>query len=261
MNDYSDTLGKIIATRFGIHRGIDSPGVPPNSKEAIRRAIETHPVFVEFDVFYSEADDTIRTGHPPQQPLDELEDILPLFEGSTIYPKIDVKLTQTYDCHDMIDAIIECGSSVDIDFILVNIGGEGGLERMMEAESYFCSKIENGPQFKLNIDLARYRTRYAGDSEDGKLDDIIDSHVSKRANYIYSVSPEIHEEDWSATANFCEKHGIAVICFWLRGWPDNPEPHVYGSTLVAALDIEKEYTGISVYFDINPRDVIDDIGN
>lgn len=246
------TLDELMAARFGIHRGIASAEAPENSKEAIRCAIDAGPVFVEFDVRYSDADHSLRTGHPPQEPLDRIEDILPLFEQRDVYPKIDVKLSTGGDDHWMLDTVIQQVERTDLDFVLVNIGGVQNPQHAVQAESYFCEQTVDNPIFRLNIDLARYRSRDAqGEPE---LAPSIGTHMSQYADRIYSVSPEIRVEDWDATAEFCIRHGISVVCFWLGA------STIEASTLLQAMRLESEHSGLQVYFDISPNRVADDIG-
>ncbi|MCK4429649.1 MAG: hypothetical protein KAU95_04685 [Candidatus Aenigmarchaeota archaeon] len=246
-------LKEIIHTKFGSHRGLGSQEVRENSKEAIYRAIENKSVFVEFDVSYCKIDGTLRLGHPPQEPFEKLEEIYSLFKNTPTYPKVDIKFSDKDDYKKMIDKVIEQGNKSELDFILVNIGDYGEKNKALEVEEYFCSKIKNKPQFKLNIDLERYKNK----AEEGYDEEIVNKHIDKYKERIYSVSPEINETDWEKTAEFCKEHDIKNIGFWLRGWPDNPNPKVQEETIKNALDIEKQYQGISIYFDIPKDKVID----
>jgi len=99
------TLEEILKTRFGHHRGIPENGHVPNSFNAIKDAVDTHPPFVEFDI--SLIDGTLKTGHPPQRPLDTLSDVLDLFEHTKTYPKIDIKPLKTSSLNDAIDQTLE----------------------------------------------------------------------------------------------------------------------------------------------------------
>ncbi len=117
--------------------------------------------------------------------------------------------------------------------------------QFMRAEKYFDKKVRDSHRIRLNIDLARYRDP----GED--IDKGIRKHVERLKNIIYSMSPEIHEENMKIIAEFAEKHRIEIVCFWLRGWPDVPKPRVAGEIIRNALALEKNYP-IKVYFDINP---------
>ena len=254
-NSYSKNyLEEIIHEKFGSHRGLGSQEVRENSKEAIRRAIETKPAFVEFDIIYCKKDDSLRLGHPPQEALEKLEEVYTLFKESSTYPKVDIKLSDGDDYKKVIDEVIEQGGKSELDFILVNLGAYKDANQAIDVEEYFCSKIKNKPQFKLNIDLERYKKN----AEEGCCDEVINRHIDKCNEQIYSVSPEINEDDRKKTAEFCKEHDIKNISYWLRGWPDNPDPKVREETIKNALDIEKQYGGLSVYFDISKDKIVND---
>lgn len=231
-------LKEIIKQRFGIHRGLETHA-EPNSLKAIQYAVALKPVFVEFDVTY--ADDVIKTGHPPQEPLDKLEDVLSVFEESKTYPKIDIKLKNYEQYSIVIDNVLKLVSQTDIDFVLINVSGLNDRDCVMEVENYLSVKIRNNPKIRLNIDLAKYKG----------IDDCVKKHVNKLGDVIYSVSPEIHEENWDKTIRFAEKNNIENCYFWLRGSPDTTNPDVTEETIQKALSLEEKYN-VKIYFDISP---------
>ncbi len=234
---------KSIRERFGIHRGLTDNVYKQNSLEAIKAAIDLNPSFVEFDVMLF--DDEVKTGHPPQQPLEEFERVLYLFKNKKTYPKIDIKLTKNKHCFAFIDKVIGVINQTRINFVLINVGGYGTRMQFMRAEKYFDKKVRDSHRIRLNIDLARYR------NPEEDVDKGIRKHVERLKNIIYSISPEIHEENMKIIAEFAKKHRIKIICFWLRGWPDVPKPRVAEEIIRNALVLEKNYP-IKVYFDINP---------
>ena len=233
-------LSEVIRKRFGIHRGIESPYALPNSLDAIKNAISLNPIFVEFDVILDNG--SIKTAHPPQEPLDNLEEVLTLFKESNTFPKIDLKLKEnSYTI--LIDKVIDLVKKTN-EFTLINLSGIKIRDKMMQAEIYFASKIRDNPNIRLNLDLARYgRPRQ-------KIDEIIQNHVKELKNTVYSISLEINEENWEAIFKFANHHGIKKCFFWLRGWPDVPNPKVKVKTILKALNLEKKYN-IEIYFDIN----------
>ncbi|MCK4429650.1 MAG: hypothetical protein KAU95_04690 [Candidatus Aenigmarchaeota archaeon] len=249
-------LKEIINIKFGSHRGLGSQDIRENSKKAIYRAIKKKPVFVEFDIFHCKKDDSLRLGHPPQEPFEKLEEVYTLFKNTPTYPKVDIKLSDKDNYKKIIDKVIEYGILSGLNFILVNIGAYKNANQAFDSETYFCSKIKNKPQFKLNIDLRRYKNCLLA-KDGGETERIIEKHVSKHKENIYSVSPEINEANWRKTAEFCKKHNIHNIGFWLRGWPDNPNPQLQKDTIINALNIEKQSSGLSINFDINTDKIVD----
>lgn len=234
-------LEEKVKQRFGIHRGIESHHAKPNSLKAIEQAIRFAPPFVEFDVMLVEG--VIETGHPPQEPLDKLGKILPLFEGKKTYPKIDIKLNkEPYSV--VIDAVLRLINQVDIDFVLINISGEKVRDYLMRAEKYLAMRVKDNTKIRVNIDLARYRSSRC------EIDEGIKKHVEGLGDTVYSISPEIHEEDWEKNVKFAEEYQIMNCCFWLRGWPDEPNPNVTEKIIREALGLERKHS-IKVYFDIN----------
>ena len=228
-----------IEQRFGVHKGLDTHA-KPNSLKAIQEAIDLKPVFVEFDVM--SINGIIKTGHPPQEPLDKLEDVLSLFEGHETYPKIDIKLKNNGLYSVVTDKVLELVNQASIDFTLINMDGKEGSYQA-KAENYFFAKVRNNPEIKLNIDLARYR-------KPGCRIDSIKKHVKGLGSIIYSVSPEIHEENWDEVLRFAEKHHIKNCCFWLRNHSGAFNPKVTVETIRKALSLEKEYD-VKIYFQIN----------
>lgn len=243
-------LGKIIRERFILHRGLKSKTYEENSLDAVKAAVELEPLFVEFDVMYVNKE--VRTGHPPQKPLDRLEDVLPLFEGKKTYPKVDIKLTTMDNITYAIDAVLDMINHYNLNFVVVNIGQikENGKiidgEIIMRVQSYLAEKVRNNPKIRLNIDLAKYVGR------GGRPNERTRSHVKRLGDVVYSISPEIHEEDAEETLRFAEEFRIHNVQFWLRGWPDVPNSKVAESTIRKILKLEKKYHHVKFFFDINP---------
>lgn len=239
------TMDDLIKQRFGIHRGL-TEAYKENSLEAIKAAVALKPPFVEFDVML--VNGVVRTGHPPGKPLDGLEEVLYLFEGKETYPKIDIKLKDDKPYSAVIDKVLRLVSQRHINFVLINVSGED-RDYVMQAENYLADRARDNQKIRMNIDLARYGgPKY-------EIGECIEKHVEKLGDVVYSISPEIHEEDYEVIAKFAEKNLIRNVCFWLRGWLDNPNPKVKEETIRKALDLEKEYN-IKVYFDINPKYVM-----
>lgn len=236
-------LEEIVKERFGIHRGIASKENPENSLEAIKAAVECEPPFVEFDVVL--VDGEVRTGHPPQEPMEKLEEVLPLFERKKPYPKIDIKLKKGEPYPPIIDRTVKIINLLRKDFTLINIGGRGtgiGRDFFMQVEKYLATKTRDNLKIRLNIDLARYRPAR------GEIDEGIKEHVRSLGNFIYSVSPELFVKDIDEVAQFAQEYRIPYIVFW-RSCPNVPK----GSreTIRAALALEDRYP-VKVFFDINP---------
>lgn len=229
-----------IEQRFGVHRGLDTHA-KPNSLKAIQESVALKPVFVEFDVM--SINGIIKTGHPPQEPLDNLEEVLSLFKGHETYPKIDIKLKNDGLYSIVTDKVLELVNQASIDFTLINMDGKEG-NYQTRAENYFFAKVRNNPKIKLNIDLARYRKPGC------RIDKSIKKHVNGLGNIIYSISPEIHEENWDKVLRFAEKHRIRNCCFWLRNHSGAFNPQVTVETIRKALSLEKEYN-VKIYFQIN----------
>lgn len=246
------SLEEIVRKKFGFHRGFASEKYPENSLGAIRDAINREPPFVEFDVTL--VDGEVWTRHPPREPLDKLDEVLSLFEGKKTYPKIDVKLMGEPP-PPAIDSVLSLVKQTRINFVLINVGlGLGKRTKraignyrdyFMGAENYFATKVGNDPRIRLNIDLERYRP--VGE----EIDNDIESHVRGLGPLVYSISPEIHDEDRELVAQFVGRRKIGKLVFWLRGEPDVPNPKVTEETIRAALALEEKYD-LEVYFDINP---------
>lgn len=241
-------LDTIIRERFGIHRGTTHKGYIPNSLKAIRAAVSVSPPFVEFDI--SPIKGKLLTGHPPQRPVNEFHNALKIFDRKKeTYPKIDVKIGLGKAVPEIIDQVLNSIQQRQIKFSLINI--HGGIDRndIIQAEVYLASKIVNNPKVKLNIDPARYRPS-------GKIinHEILDN-VKKLGNAVFSISPEIHEENHQVMAGFAEECDIGKIVFWLKGWPDVPNPKVSETIIRKAILLEKDYP-VSVYFDINPVHIV-----
>jgi len=246
------SLEEIIARRFGIHRGIESPYAKSNSLKAIRAAVALEPPFVEFDVMSS--DSGIKTGHPPQESLDDLEDVLLLFEGKATYPKVDIKLRSSEPAYPTIKKVVGLAKRFNIHFALVNISadiaGSGAREFIMHAQNRFAEIVRGNPKLRLSIDLARYRDPRT------KVDEEIREHVRRLGNIVNSIASEIHEDDMEDVAEFAEEFAIGNITFWLRSWPDVSHPKVAEETIRRALQLEEKYP-LKVFFDINHTSVKD----
>ena len=233
--------------RFCSHRGDLSAG-PENSYEAIKASVEQDVFYVEFDVMYIRG--SLWTGHPPSEPIDELERILPLFEDTETFPKIDFKFGSCEEFKKPIDALLSLLGKYNLDFVLINLGGELKGERMNEAQLYFTSQVRKNEQIKLNIDLKYYRP--SGKPISKKIRD----HVASLGEVVYTISPEIHKENLDAMGKFAQEHGIKYVCFWLFGPPDEPNPKVSEAPLLKALELEKKYD-VKVLFDIDQGYVIE----
>ncbi|MHA1283272.1 MAG: hypothetical protein ACTSQP_12265 [Promethearchaeota archaeon] len=238
-------ITQIIKERFGVHRGLESPYALPNSKEAIKSAVDLHPAFVEFDVILE--NNEVKTAHPPQKPLDKLDDFIGIFNENNTFPKIDIKL-KADSFPVLIDKVVEIAKKLK--FVLLNVSGFKTRKEVIKAEDYCAEKIRNVPNIKLNIDLARYRPP-------GKeLDNEIEDHIENIKDVVFSVSPEIHEENWDLIMRICVKYNIKNCCFWLRGWPDVPDPKVEITTIYKAVELENKYN-VKIYFDINLNHIKD----
>ncbi len=218
------------------HRGMVEINDEQNSYKAIKKAIKTGPIFVEFDVF--EKDGKIYTGHPPQEPVDKFEKIIKLFEGKNTFPKIDIKYKNSKK--ETIDKILKIIEKHNIKFALINIGSTSS-EKAMEIEKYI-SKISKH-NIMINIDLARYKENYT-------------NHVKEISHKVFSISPEIKESNWEHVFKFAKENGIHVCNFWLRGWPDDPDRKVKVDLLEKAYMMGRKY-GLLVLFDINKFLILD----
>ena len=76
-------LSKEVKKRFSVHRGLYNSLEDQNSIMAIKKGIEESPPLLEFDVVYYEGG--FWTAHPPQDPLDDLGEVLDLFKGKKTY--------------------------------------------------------------------------------------------------------------------------------------------------------------------------------
>lgn len=235
-------LDNLIKQRFGLHRGMCSNILEENSLQAIKKAVDLKPPWVEFDIILSDNKE-LKTGHPPQS-VGNFEEILKLFKNKKTYPKIDIKLHKEIElCFFMVNEVLNLLNFYNIKFALISI--TGNRKNIIESQNYLFQKIKNNPKIKLNIDLAKYRKSEKNTKE-------IENHIENLKDVIHSLSPEIHEEDWETNAQFAEKYQIKNLCFWLRSWPDVPNPKVSEKTIRKALELEKKYN-IKIYFDINPQ--------
>ncbi len=235
------SLDSLIKQKFGLHRGVYSNVSEENSLQAIKKAVDLEPLWVEFDIILGN-DKELKTGHPPQA-LDKFKDVLLLFKEKKTYPKIDLKLREEKKFYPfMINKTLDLVDSYGIKFTLISITGD--KKYIMEAQNYLFQKIKNNPKIKLNIDLTKYE-------EIEKNFKKIETHINHLKNIIYCLSPEIHKNNWDKNAQLAEKYQIKNICFWLRSW-DVLNPKVSEETIRKALELEKKYN-IEIYFDINPQ--------
>ncbi len=237
-------LDKLVKQKFGLHRGVCSDTSEENSLQAIKKAADLEPLWIEFDVVLSD-DKELKTGHPPRF-VSNFEEILSLFKNKKTYPKIDLKLREEKEFYPlMIDRTLDLVASYNIKFALISITGD--KEHIIESQNYLFQKIKNNPKIKLNIDLAKYE-------EIGENPEELETHIKTLSDIIYCLSPEIHEDNWNTNAQFAEKHQIKNIHFWLRSWPDVLNPKVNETTIRKALKLEDRYN-IKVRFDINPQHI------
>jgi len=243
-------IEELVKEKVGFHRGLVSEEHSENSLGAVREAVNLGPFCVEFDVTLVNGE--VWTKHPPQEPLDRLEEVLPLFEGKETYPKIDIKLMGEPPS-PAIDAVLSLVEQTRIKFVLINLGlGLGRRTKkaignyrdyFMGAENYLATRAGDNPKIRLNNDLERYRPARE------KIDNGIESHVAGLGTFVYSISPEIHDEDGEMVAQFAKRHKTGQLVFWLR------EPKVTEETIRAALALEEKYD-LEVYFDINPQFIV-----
>ena len=224
-----------LRERFCPHTGDLSAG-PENSYGAIKAAVEQDVFYVEFDVRYLK--DSLWTGHPPRGPVDELERILPLFEDNETFPKIDLKFGSSEELQEPIDALLSLLGKYNLNFVLINLGGELKGERRNEAQLYFAEQVGNRDNLKLNIAPQCYRPY--GEP----IDEDFYQEVSSLGDVVFAMSPDIHKEDPDAMGRFAQQHNIPYVCFWLLGH------HVKEETLLQALEVEEKY-GVKVLFDMN----------
>jgi len=242
-------LEEILKTRFGPHRGIMGNGYIQNSFDAIKAAVDLNPPFVEFDI--SLVDGILRTGHPPQKPLDKLTDVLCLFENKKTYPKIDIKPLTTSSTRNAIDQTLKIVRQKQIAFTLLNIGrGHLGKEEFVEIDKYAASKIQNSPAIRLNADVARFRP-YGS-----PVDQATKQYLKSLGSALFSISPEVHKEDPETMVRLARDHGINTVAFWLQSWPAVSSPQVKEETVREIFALEKKYPDVSIFFDINQEYVI-----
>lgn len=241
------SLETIVKERFGFHRGFHSKERPENSLEAIKAALPFEPYDIEFDVTLVGSE--LWTGHPPQKPLDRLEEVLPLFKGKKTYPKVDLKLDLAKPCSVQIDPLVDRINRADLAFVLVNMGGVKRLNYQMkiDAQDYFAAAMRGNERVRLNVDLANFEDQIGGD---------VKEYINGLGGAAFSTCPEIYESDWEVEACLAEGCEIPQIHFhiWPRDWPDVPEPQINEGTIREALVLEERYP-IKVYFDMDPRRV------
>ncbi|MDA2936321.1 hypothetical protein MYX06_03835 [Patescibacteria group bacterium AH-259-L05] len=253
-------MSQIIKERFSCHMGYNFSQNKPNSLNAIKAAVEQNPLFVEFDITYQNGN--IKTGHPPQERLDPLEDVLKVFRGSKTFPKLDLKLGQTNDDFTLIDAVIKLVGQLDIPFALFSmsnawIRGGGGWkkeknrEKLIQSYRYCADKIKGNPRIKLSFEIAKIK-KYDKEFVDKK----IKNHIEYLAQTLYCLALEIHQGNWKESVQVAQEFNIPNIQFWLTGWPDVSNPQVSKSTIFKALELEDQYP-IKVYFDINPEYIVE----
>lgn len=257
----SPTLSQtIVEQKFGCHRGHNFDFHKQNSLNAIKSAIAQNRSFVEFDVTYQNGN--IKTGHPPQDSLDFLKDVLKVFRGSKTFPKVDLKLNQTNDDFTFIDDVIKFIGQCHIPFALLSMSNvwirhEGVWEKkknkkkLIQSYRYCTDKIKSCSGIKLSLEIAWLKKH-------GKklIAKETKNHIKYLTQNLYCFAIEIHEGDWEETIQMAQEYNIPVIQFWLRGWPDVPHPQVNKSTILKAIDLENHYP-IKIYFDINPEYVVE----
>jgi len=241
----SASIQTIIKERFGSHRGYSDDGHIFNSLKAINAALDFEPPFIEFDV--SLVNGNLLTVHPPEKPLDALSDVLDLFRNKRTYPKIDIKRYSNESSSAMVNKVIDMVEQKQINFALISIGMEGRDKKdIMNMETHSVCRMTCNPKIKLNIDIAKYRPAKK------EIKKNIRTHVKKMGDSVFSISPEINDENWDLVAQFACEHGINKLMFWLREWPQVANPKVTEETIRKALKLENKYP-ITVYFDINHK--------
>lgn len=242
----------IDPNKLGYHRGRRSGEFEYNSLEAVGQALKHNPFFIEIDVQL--AYEEVWTGHlPGQGPLSRLKDVLALFKNRVTLPKIDIKLLG--DDYQLIDKVVELIRQAELEqIVVINIDegedgliGDGRLD-CFAAELYLAEKASNNPGIQLNIDLAGYRKMGADDEK-------IEEHIEKLQEdiEIWSISPEIHEGEMEKSAELASKYGIQHIVFWVETTNDGQSEPVTQEDIERALDLERRYPLIQVYFDIDPQ--------
>jgi len=73
---------------------------------------------------------------------------------------------------------------------------------------------------------------------------------------VFSISPEIHQEDIETIMELAQEHGINTVAFWLDTWPTVSNPQVSEETIRDMIALENKYPTISVFFDMNPSYVV-----
>ncbi len=212
------------------HRGIGKE----NCKKSIEKAIKIN-LPVEFDVFFYNG--KIVLGHPPQKPRERLIEVLPLFKGAKVYPKIDIKVKK--NVKQTLRKVAKLIKIANIEFALVNIDHCYG-KKAIESEKFFIKLIkEYNINAKLNVDLYRYKNL--------KFKAII-KHLRKVSNYIYSISAELHESDLNKIASLASFLGIENLQLWVRGFPD-ATPRINKKDAEKIKEVEKNYK-LKVWLDV-----------
>ncbi len=220
-----------VMARVCYHRGIGKE----NSLESIQSAIDLRPFLVEFDIQWNTGE--LKLGHPPDVSTTALSEVLPLFEGKTVLPKIDIKLPKpTADI--AIDSLIQHLATLRPRQALINIAGEMLADEFMQAE--FQLMNETGEHVLLNIDLGRY-------TEKSRQECI--AHVQSLGRRPFSISPNLDDDTTYAIA-FAKEIGILHMHFWSTFDKQYSVNYLY-EKMTECLD-----SGLEVYFDIKTQNII-----
>jgi hypothetical protein len=224
----SKTQKKFIS-RLCPHRGIGKE----NTLESIEAAISIHPFMVEFDVqLYRKS---LHLGHPPDVNTESsLNAALKLFLKKSVMPKIDLKLnSRTYD--EALAMLIDSLVAWNPRKALINIDGDLGADKFMEAESILVSRTSDST--RLNIDIGRYKNK-------SKLE--INRHINNLARRPFSLSPNL-DDNINNSINFALQNKIPQIHFWATrnrqydlGWLSEIMDYVLSYGLEVRFDIRYE---------------------
>lgn len=241
------TFETIIKTKFSSHRGEPSLGVEENSLAAISAAFALKPPFIEFDIVAA-PDGIIRTGHPPQRPMDPLDEVLELFRDQSPYPKIDIKPTAEKEFRDTIDKTLNIVISKKLPMTLITLErGDMPLGEYLSLQRHLAERVREDPHIRLSIDITRF------DGMEGKA--VIEEHMQALEGTIATVAAKIYENDFDIVGRFTAKYGVENIEFGFWGLPVGSNPSVSEQVIREALELEERY-GVTVYFDINRRYVL-----
>lgn len=237
-------LEKVIGEKFCFHRGTPLRKFKENSIEAIRVASKQSAPFIEFDVMLAD-DGKVRIGHPPQEPAEELGDVLDLFDNKNFYPKIDIKQRALNRDTETTRLVLAKVKEKNLRFALITTDcSNKNRKDIMYYELAILNEIKNHPSIKLSIDLGKYKKKREA------VDRGITEHLKKLYGSVHTLSAEVHESDPDEVGKFANEHGIKTINFWLKSWPDVINPRVSEETILSVLFLEKKY-GVKIYFDMH----------